>query len=83
MLRIDLRARQQVVERADAVPGPPAAEELADEELLVAREQVLADADARPVLLLDVAVLQPLALADRVEDQHDVAHPGQALANDW
>ena len=58
VLRIDLRARQQVIERADAVPGPPASEELADEELLIAREQMFADADARPVILLDVAVLQ-------------------------
>ena len=41
---------EQVVERADAVPGPPAAEELADEELLVAGVEMLADADARPML---------------------------------
>ena len=38
--------RQQVVQRADAVPGPPRAEELADQELLVAGVQVFAHADA-------------------------------------
>ena len=64
LLGIDLRPGQQVIEGADAVPGPPGAEELADEELLVARVEVLADADADPRLELLVGVLQPLALAD-------------------
>ena len=36
VLRIDLLARQQIVESPNAVPGSPRAEELADQELLIA-----------------------------------------------
>ena len=46
LVRIDLRAGEQVIERPDAVPRPPRAEELAHEELLVAGVEMLADADA-------------------------------------
>src|SRR5205807_2029739 len=45
VLGIDFGPAEQVVERPDAVPRPPGAEEFADEELLVPRDEVLADAD--------------------------------------
>src|SRR5438270_10284214 len=55
VLRIDLRPAEQVVERPDAVPRPPRAAEFADEELLIPREEMLADADARPLLTGEMA----------------------------
>ena len=44
--RVDLLAGQEVVEAPHAVPDPPCAEELANEELVVGRVDVLGDADA-------------------------------------
>ena len=37
VIRIDFLARQQIIERPDAVPGPPGAEKFADQVLLIAR----------------------------------------------
>ena len=81
---VDLRAGQQVVERADAVPGAPGPEELADQELLVAGQQVLADRRRLGRCPWGVSVLQPLPLADRIEDQARRS-PCRASpwANDW
>ena len=64
MPRVHLRAREQVIERANAVPGAPRAKKLADQELLVAGVQVLVDTDTDPRLELLVGILQPLALAE-------------------
>ena len=75
--------RQQIIERANAVPGSPGAEKLADQELLIAREQMLADADAVPRLQVLIDILQPLALADRIEDQHRHSRGGPAPARSF
>src|SRR5688572_32979690 len=53
---------------------------LADENLLLARVMVLANARAVPRLERRVDVLQPLTLPNRIEDEHDVALPGEPLA---
>jgi hypothetical protein len=44
--------------------------------LLVTALQVLADTRPRPLPLVQVTVLEPFALADGIENQDDVAHPG-------
>ena len=77
---VDLLAGDQVIERADAVPRAPRAEALVDQDLLDAGVVVLAGAGPAQRLPVRVHVLHPLALADRVEDQDDVAQPRQALA---
>src|SRR4029453_4341087 len=79
VLQIDFLPREQIIECPDAVPGPPGAEKLAHEKLLIAGVQVFADTVAVARLQISTDVLQSFALADRVEDQNDVALPGQPL----
>ena len=76
---IDLTAGQQVVERPDAIPGAPRAEEFADQVLLIAGDQVFVYADADTRLEIFARVLQTLALADGVVDQHNISQPRQSL----
>ena len=80
MAHINLFARHQVVERANPVPGAPHPEALVDEHLLDAGVIVLAG--SRPVQRLQVGiqVLHPLALADRIENQHHITQTRQSLA---
>ncbi len=73
MFGIYFGTREEIIECADAVPRTPASQKLTDKELLIAREQVFAHADAGPVRFLDVGVLRPLALPNWVEDEHHVA----------
>ena len=77
---VDLLAGHQIIERADAVPRAPRAEEFVDQELLVARVIVLGGAGPAPRLPVRIHVLHALALADRVEDQHDIAETREPLA---
>ncbi len=73
-------ARHQVVEGANAVPRAPRAEALVNEHLLNASVVVLGGSRPARRLPVRVHVLHPLALADGIEDQHDVAEPRQSLA---
>ena len=46
MFRIDLGAGEEIVQRANSVPGPPGSDEPADQKLLVARLQMFTDTDS-------------------------------------
>jgi hypothetical protein len=76
---IYFRTRQQIIECADAIPRAPGGEGFAHQHLLIARVIVLCDADAPARFQLLIHILQAFALADRIEDQHHVALPRQAL----
>jgi hypothetical protein len=77
--RVDFRSCEQVIESTNSVPGPPTAEKLADQELLIASVEVLADADPRASFCFLMTILQTFSLPDRVEDQNDVSHAAQSL----
>ena len=79
MLRIDLRTREEVVERADAVPCPPRAEEFADEFHLVAGMVVLGGGAFDEKRSGGIDILGALALADRVENEAGGAETGETL----
>ena len=80
MARVDLLAGDQIIERADGVPRAPRAEAFVHQDLLDARVVVLGGAGPAYRLPVRIHVLHALALADRVEDQHDVAETREPLA---
>ena len=79
VLGVHLFPRQEIIESADAVPGPPHAKKFAYQELLIACIQMLADANAPFGFESRVHVLQAFSLANRIENKRHVSLSGQSL----
>ncbi len=77
--RIDLGTREEVVERADPVPGPPRSEEFADEFHLVAGVVVLGRRTLDEERSRRIDILRALALSDGIEDEAGRAETGESL----
>ena len=82
-LRVDLRQRRQVVDGPHAVPDAVAGQARAEQVERVAEHGMFAAGQVEARLALRrVPELAPLALADRIVGQHDVAALGQVDVQD-
>src|SRR2546426_1075548 len=80
--RVDFRAREQVVQSADAVPDRVTRQEVPGEQALNAEDRMLGGrARYFGFLEIDIEQLHPLTLADGVPGHSHVASPGESHEN--
>src|SRR5579862_8109172 len=79
MMLVHFRASQQIIQRPDRVPGTPRSEELSHQRLLVTGIEVFPNARTDLARLIEIEILQPLALSNGIENKTDIAEPRQSL----